>query len=126
MINKQLFIEQLKNAITVGSVLENPGGGISTIAGIGSDKLSYIRGSSKMYLPYDEAFDALEKFSGKVMTSYDLKQINPSVFDSTRGGHSCNCTVLFCLLAKMGLLDGGINGSGHRGNPFYVKVIDNP
>ena len=41
-------------------------------------------------------------------------------FDSSKKGHSCNCTFLFFIADKLGLLKNGISGKGVRGNPFYV------
>lgn len=121
MTIKQLF-EQLKPAFSKGSTLDNPGGGITTITGIGEENISYIRGASRMYLPYAAMVDALNIFADKTITTTDLKDLNPAVFDSKKGGHSCNCTVMFCILERMGLIDSGIKGSGRRGSPFSIKI----
>jgi hypothetical protein len=116
------FLSKIKGVVAEGSELDNPGRGVSTIVSIGQDKLSYRRKNSRIYLPYGAAIDAISKHKGDTLTSNDLKTLNPSVFDSSRNGHSCNCTLLFCLLEKMGLTDGGIKGSGRRGSPFYVTL----
>ncbi len=121
-ITKEQFITQLVNHVPEGSVFDNPGGGTSTIIMIGEDKLSYIRGKSRFYLSYSAIFDVLRLFSGMTTTTTDLKRHNPEVFDSKLGGHSCNCTTMFRILERMGLIDGTVQGSGKRGSPFFVVI----
>ncbi len=121
-MTKEQFIEQLIDAIPEGTVFDNPGGGTSTIIKVGDDKLSYLRGKSRIYLPYSAMFEAVSMYWGKTMTSSDLKQHQPEVFDSLHNGHSCNCTSLFMILEQMGLIDGGIQGEGRSGSPYFVVV----
>lgn len=121
-MTKERFLEQLKSAIPLDTKFDNPGGGVSMIVGIGDEKLSYIRGSSRMYLPYDAVVEVLNKYSGKTISSSDLKECKASVFDSTCGGHSCNCTLMFSVLERMGLTVGSIKGAGRRGSPFYITL----
>jgi len=121
-LTKEQFIEQLINAVPEGTVFDNPSGGTSTMIKIGEDKLSYLRGKSRIYLPYSAMFDAVRMFLGKTMTSSDLKQHQPEIFDSLHHGHSCNCTTLFMILEQMGLIDGGIQGEGRRGSPYFVVI----
>ena len=121
-MTKEQFIERLVNAIPEGIVFDNLGGGTSIIIRVGEDKLSYTRGKSRFYLSYGAIFDALKLFSGMSTTTTDLKQHNPEVFDSKRGGHSCNCTTMFKILERMGLIDGTVQGSGKRGSPFFVVI----
>ena len=119
-MTKEQFIKHLVIAIPEGLVFDNLGGGISTIIKVGEDKLSYTRGKSRFYLSYGAIFDALKLFSGTSTTTTDLKQHNPEVFDSKRGGHSCNCTTMFKILERMGLIDGTVQGAGRKGSPFFV------
>jgi len=121
-MTKEEFLKQLKSVIPLDSKLDNPGGGVSMIVSIGEDKLSYIRGTSRIYLPVEAVFDVLNEFSGKTVSTNDLKEYNPIVFDTKRGGHDCNRTVMFCIFEKMGLTFGGIKGSGRRGSPFYITL----
>lgn len=121
-MTKEQFVSQLIIAIPEGTVFDNPGGGTSTIIKVGDDKLSYKRGKSRISLSYNAIYDVLKLFSGKAMTSNDLKHHNPEVFDSECSGHSCNCTTMFRILERMGLIEGAIQGSGRRGLPFYVLV----
>lgn len=121
-MTKEQFVSQLINAVPEGIVFDNPGGGTSTIIMIGEDKLSYMRGKSRFYLTYIAIYDAMRMFSGTTTTTNDLKHHNPEVFDPKYGGHSCNCTTMFRILERMGLIEGTIQGSGRRGSPFYVLV----
>ena len=122
-MTKEKFLEQLKIDIPIDSKIENPGGGVSMIVSIGEDKLSYIRGTSRIYLPIETVLDVLNEFSGKTLSSSDLKEYNPTVFDSKHGGHDCNRTVTFCIFEKMGLTVGSVKGSGKRGSPFYITMV---
>ncbi len=102
--------------------LGNPGGGISTLVSVGPDKLSYIRGKSRMYLPYETIFNVLEKYPRGILTTNNLRQFEPSIFDQKHGGHNCNCTFLLSVLTKLQFTEGGIQGMGQSGCPFFVKM----
>ena len=115
------FTQKIRASIPVGTILENPGGGTSTILSYTLDAVSYRRGNSRMYASFRILFDAYVRFKGGRMSSSDLKKINPAVFDSQArpAGHSCNCTFLFMVLKKIGLIT-HIHGKGVSGNPFFV------
>ena len=121
-MTKEQFITQLVNAVPEGSAFDNPGGGTSTIIKVGEAKVSYMRGKSRFYLSHIAIFNALRLYSGMTTTTNDLKQHNPEVFDSKNGGHGCNCTTMFRILERMGLINGTIQGSGRRGSPFFVVI----
>jgi hypothetical protein len=55
------------------------------------------------------------------MTTRDLKDLAPGVFDSGAGGHGCNATVLMLALNQMGMAT-PVWGRGRRGAPFGVTV----
>jgi hypothetical protein len=55
------------------------------------------------------------------MTTRDLKDFAPDVYDSAAGGHNCNATVLMLALNRMGLAT-PVWGRGQRGAPFGVTV----
>jgi hypothetical protein len=113
---------ELETLFPVGTVFDNPGGGTSTIVGYNDDKVSYVRGRSRMYLSYSDILAAYDTFHGKRVTTTALKKFAPAVFDSEArpAGHSCHCTTLFVLLGGLGLAD-GIQGNGVRGNPFTSR-----
>jgi len=113
----------IKKSFPVGSIIQNPGGGTTTIVGYNDKKLSYIRKNSRMYLPYQTILSVFEKFNGKRVTTKDLKKFFPKVFDSQArpAGHSCNCTTLFMVLGGIGLA-GKIEGSGKKGYPFQILI----
>jgi len=113
------------SAIFVGEVLQNPQSGTSTISKITDDYIEYIRGKSHMRLPINTFLAVIHAFAGKKCSSTDLRCYMPEVFDSHNPhgpkGHSCNCTFLFMLSEKLGIIEGGIQGAGTRsGGPFYV------
>jgi len=117
------FKQRVHESIPKGTILDNPGGGTSTILSYPPDAVSYRRGNSTMYVSLRDLFDGYVRFKGGHMSSSDLKVINPSVFDSQArpAGHSCNCTFLFMLLQKIGVVT-HIQGCGVRGNPFFVDL----
>ncbi|MEZ5825462.1 MAG: hypothetical protein R3C97_12225 [Geminicoccaceae bacterium] len=67
--------------------------------------------------------EAVERWNGKRVTSADLRRWRPDVFDSSRGGHSCNTTFLFMILQKAGLAS-EIRGAGKAGSPFWIDIHD--
>ena len=121
-----MTIEQLFSLISMnfsaGDVMDNPSGGITTIVSIRSDKLSYIRGKSRMYLPCDTILAVISNYFGGILTTNMLKQFAPSIFDQKYGGHNCNCTFLMCILTRLEFTECGIQGSGRRGDPFFVRM----
>ena len=66
-------------------------------------------------------YAAYTTFRGKTVSSTDLREYAPQVFDSKRSGHSCNCTLLFMVLKMIGAIT-TIEGKGVRGNPFRVTI----
>jgi len=119
------FKAQIQNSIPVGTQLENPGGGVSTISSYSDDKISYVRGGSTIYVAFRDLFDAYSRFRDKKVTSSALKEYAPSVFDSTAkpSGHSCNCTFLFMVLQSLGVA-GNIRGKGVKGDPYFVEIME--
>lgn len=82
----------------------------------------YKRGSSKMLLKYEYINEAYERFKGNTIATTDLKQFKPNIFDSSKNGHGCHCTMFFLLLEEFGMLKDGIQGKGVAGSPFYVTI----
>ena len=115
------FYQHMRPALPKWTVLQNPGGGTSEVLGYTSAQVVYKRGSSKIYVSISDLFRAYQHFRGTRVSGPDLRQYAPSVFDSKRNGHSCNCTFLFMTLYRMGLCS-EIRGLGRRGNPFYVHM----
>lgn len=117
------FVLSLKTSFPVGAIIDNPGGGTSTIASYSESKVSYVRGQSKITVAFADLHDAYSAFAGKDVSSSQLKVFRPSVFDSAArpSGHSCNCTFLFRVLGQLDL-SSTIAGSGVRNSPFSVKV----
>ena len=117
------FTKQIKEDIPVGTVFENPGGGTSEIVSYSDNSISYVRGSSAIYVSFRDLFDAYENYRGKRVTSSDLKSYAPAVFDATakKSGHSCNCTLFFLILKRLNLAD-EIKGRGVKGDPYFVEI----
>lgn len=118
------FIADTKRVLPVGTVIDNPGGGTSTIVGFSETHVSYKRGRSKIAVAFADLYKAYYRFRGKEVSSTDLRKLWPTVYDSTArpAGHSCNCTFLFRLLEEL-QLSGPMSGSGVRGDPYSVKVV---
>ena len=119
------FKQRISESMPIGTILDNPGGGTSTILSYPSEAVSYRRRNSTMYVSLRDLFDGYMRFKGGQMSSNDLKEINPSVFDSQArpSGHSCNCTFLFMVLQKIGVVT-HIQGHGVRGDPFFVDLTE--
>ena len=117
------FKKKVKEAIPVGTVLQNPGGGTSVIVSYSDSGISYKRGNATIYVSFRDLFDAYSHFEGQQVTSSDLKSYAPSIYDSNArpAGHGCNCTFLFMVLCRLPLVV-RIEGSGVRGDPFQVYI----
>jgi len=118
------FVAAVKVAFPAGTVVDNPGGGISTITGFSDANISYVRGHSTIAVAFSELYDTYRKFRGQHVSSSELRSFRPSVFDSAArpAGHSCNCTFLFRILEKLNL-SSAITGSGIRGNPYAIDIF---
>lgn len=104
-----------------GTVLRNPGGGTTTVLQDPGTRFVYRRGKSTLRVRTSDLYAAYKAFRGRRVASPDLKAFAPAVFDSSRNGHSCNCTTLFMILKGMGLAT-TISGRGVRGDPFWVEI----
>lgn len=124
-MNLKEFVRRIREALPIGTVIDNPGGGTSKITGFTDERISYVRGSSTISVKLVDLHSAYESFCGKQVTSSELKKFAPAAFDSQArpAGHSCNCTFLFGALERAGLA-GTLTGSGVRGAPFSAVFID--
>lgn len=124
-MNLEEFAGRIRKAAPIGTVIDNPGGGTSQITGLTDERVSYVRGSSTISVKLVDLHSAYESFRGKQVSSSELKEFAPAVFDSSArpAGHSCNCTFLFGALERAGLA-GELMGSGVRGDPYSTVVID--
>lgn len=115
------FCQWCTSRLPPGTVLPNPGGGVSLIIGYRPDVLVYRRVNSRIYISLQDLYNAWHAFMGSAVSSSNLKEYAPSVFDSKSGGHSCNCTMLFMILRALGVVS-RIEGGGVRGDPFWVEL----
>jgi len=120
-MNYQQFTENIKSIIPVGTIIPNPGGGISTILSYSDKNIGYKRGNSRITIAFQDLYDTYVAFKGRKVKTTDLMSYAPKIFDSTRGGHSCNCTFLFSILNKLGKA-GEIIGEGKAHHPFYAII----
>mgnify|MGYP007011820973 CR=1 FL=1 len=118
------FKTRIISAAPVGAVFSNPGGGTSEVVSIDGEKLVYLRRKSRINIRFSDLFSAYQKFKGMKVTTNDLKEFSPDVFDTIArpAGHDCNCTIMFLLLNQAGLA-GDIEGKGVRGNPFACRFF---
>ena len=124
VLSVEEFVKRAHAAFPVGYAFANLGRGTTRIEAHSSGHVWYRRGSSTIRVPWGALYAAYAAFAGKRMSSADLREFRPHVFDSLArpAGHSCNCTFLIQLLMGMGLVDGGIQGRGVRGDPYAVLV----
>jgi hypothetical protein len=115
--------QKILEVIQKGQLFQNPGGGDSLIHSTENEKIVYIRGKSKIPLKLDDIEAVMDHFPITKLTTNQLKEFCPKVFDSNArpAGHSCNCTMLFRILQSIGR-GSEIFGKGIRGNPFYIEL----
>lgn len=118
-----IFKVKIQESVPVGTVFDNPGGGTSEVISLSDSKISYRRGNATIYVSLQDLFNAYAAFCGRRVSSPELKQSAPSVFDSQArpAGHDCNATFLFLVLRQIGIVC-DIKGSGVRGDPYYVDI----
>lgn len=124
-MNRANFIAAIREYFPVDRVVNNPGKGTSTIVSYSKHNLVYRRGNSGITVSLLNFHEAYMHFRGKCASSSDLREFNPSVFDSKASGHSCNCTTLFLILNQLNLC-GAIEGRGVRGDPFRAQIFASP
>lgn len=117
------MVNLVKQRIKVGQVFANPGGGTSEVVSITDTGIYFKRRNSKMLLKFEDMENTYNTFRGKKITTKELKEFNAKCFDSSKGGHSCNCTFLFSVLKMCDLIKGDISGEGKVNSLFSVELI---
>ena len=113
----QLFMASLPNGLS----LQNPSRGTSTIIWCDGQKVCYKRGNLRLYIDLSYLFEAFRHFNGRLVTTNNLKEMAPQIFDSDRNGHNCHCTFFFMALRQMGIVN-EILGTGRVGSPFGISL----
>lgn len=121
IMNYQQFIDSTTSRIPVGVIIKNPGGGTSKIISYSDQTVCYERGKSTISVSFDNLYQAYNQFRGKKVSTKDLRDFAPTVFDSKQNGHSCNATFLFSILKLLGKVS-EIKGEGKANHPFYVSI----
>lgn len=118
------FVGRARAAVPAGIVFPNLGAGTTRIVRHDARHVVYQRGGSTIDISWDWLYEAYAHFSGRRMSSSQLREFRPEVFDSSvrPAGHSCNCTFLLQLLVRMGVVQRGVEGRGVRGDPFAVTI----
>ena len=119
------FSERFRASLPTGLVLDNPGGGTTTILRHDGERVGYRRGGSGFSVGLRDLYAAYIHFANGDVTTKQLKDYAPHLFDSSRGGHNCHCTLLFLALQRMGLAS-EIWGRGRVGSLFGVTLTGNP
>ena len=124
MLTFDEFRSYLEDALPTGTVIQNPGSGFTTIKAYSARNVRYVRGKSTISIGIADLFSAYTNFRGKQVSSRDLKEYAPHIFDSKSrpAGHSCNCTFLFMVLTRLGIAD-GIRGDGKAHRPFHTTFL---
>src|SRR5258707_866702 len=120
-MNFDTFVQLFRERLQEGRVLENPGGGTSTVMRSNDTRTLYMRGASRYYIEHCALYHAYQKFAGGSVTTSQLREYAPGVFDSAQNGHNCHCTFFFLALMEMDIVD-GIWGGGCAGDPFGVTI----
>jgi hypothetical protein len=117
----QQFEAKIQSLLPVGADINNPGGGKSKVLSYSNQNIVYQRKNSKIMVSFSDLYKAYLTFNGQTVSTTDLRDFAPQVFDSKKGGHSCNCTFLFSILELIGIVE-DIEGEGRANHPFYVKI----
>ena len=72
-MNFESFSNLIQTNVPVGTALRNPGKGTSTILSYSKQGIYYLRGKSKINLPFKDLFEAFKHFKGSRVSSTDLK-----------------------------------------------------
>lgn len=115
------FVLLATTTVPVRTTLNNPKKGTTEIIRYNFGNLCYRRKNSLMYVNLTHFAEAYNNFQGRPVSTTDLRNYKPNVFDSRHNGHSCNCTVFFLFLKEMGLTD-IIEGNGVKNDPFRVEI----
>jgi hypothetical protein len=115
------FARLLRSSLPKGLVLTNPSRGTSTIMWCDEERVCYRRGNLRLYIGLRELHTAYLHFVGGDVTTRQLKDYCPKLFDSTRNGHDCHCTFFFMALQQMGVVN-NLWGRGLAGSPFGVTL----
>lgn len=117
---KTKLIQNLK----IGQEFINPKSGVSVINTISSEYIGYIRGNSTIHFPLEYVDKIYSSYKGNKITTKEIREKYPRVFDSKNGGHSCNATFLFMMYEYLDLTKNGIEGRGVSNHPYYVELVD--
>jgi hypothetical protein len=114
------FIQRFQKSLPVGTVLNNPGGGTSTILKYAGTKVCYQRGAASFDFDIRVMHQAVSHFAGRVVSANLLRSFDPEQF-SPPHGHSGHCIFLFTALVQMKLAK-GVQGSGAIDDPFAIQM----
>lgn len=106
-----------------GDVLVNPTRGNSTICMLTPEEIRYKRGQAVIRFAMSNIQAAYSYFKGRQVSSVELKDWGPKIFDSNRSGHSCNATFFMQLMTACGLTAGGIQGRGTAHHPYFIQLL---
>jgi hypothetical protein len=121
LVDFAAFVQLLRERLEAGLVMQNPGGGTSTVVSCSDARLCYRRRASKFWIYLRPLYDAYQHFAGGDVSTNDLAAFAPGVFDQDYSGHNCHRTFFLMALLQMGVV-GAIWGSGRSGDPFGVTI----
>lgn len=120
-MNFDTFAELLRKSLPEGLVLDNPGGGTSTVMWCDKERVCYRRGNARLYVGIRSLHEAYLRFSGRDVTTKQLREYDPPLYDPGHNGHSCHCTFFFVALWRMGVVE-EIWKRGHPRPLFGVSL----
>ena len=123
-MNRGEFIRRARAAMPIGCEFPNLGGGTTRIERHHADHVHYRRKNSTIRVDWDALYAAYVRFAGGRVSSTELREFRPEVFDSAArpAGHSCNCTFFMQLCMAMGLVNGDVDGRGIKGKPYAIRI----
>lgn len=105
-MDKEQFIQLICQANLEGLVFNNTRKNPLNILGTNKERIHYQRGKSTVSLKYNQLFKAWDAFKGSTVTSEQLQDWKPEVFDSKghpKPGHDSNCGMFLMLMEHLGL-----------------------
>lgn len=119
-----MLSQKLLAIISIDQTFTNPKSGTSIIRDFSNEYILFERGKSTIRFPLQYLDKIYLVYKGTTLTTSELHREYPLIFDSKKGGHSCNATFLFMMYEYLGLTKNGIEGDGVSHHPFYIELLE--
>ena len=119
-----MLSQKLLAKLSINQSFNNPKSGTSIIKDFSNEYILFERGNSKIKFPLTYLDKIYLSYKGTKLSTSDLHREYPPIFDSKKGGHSCNATFLFMMYEYLGLTKNGIEGDGVAHHPYYIELLE--